>query len=112
MCRRRAPASHTGRPKAPHVRCASRKEGVRNGTDGHLRTEDRHDTDIAGELKVAARGHHEIDIEADGAAIGLGVGVGVVIARAAEDTGFDSVWVGDHLLYRDDGKPTRAPWEA
>ena len=34
------------------------------------------------------------------------------MARAAEKIGLDSVWVGDHLLYRDDGKPTRAPWEA
>ncbi len=33
------------------------------------------------------------------------------IARAIEDSGFDSIWVGDHLLYRDaDG--TRGPWEA
>jgi alkanesulfonate monooxygenase SsuD/methylene tetrahydromethanopterin reductase-like flavin-dependent oxidoreductase (luciferase family) len=31
------------------------------------------------------------------------------IARAIEDCGFDSVWVGDHLLYRD---PDRGPWEA
>jgi alkanesulfonate monooxygenase SsuD/methylene tetrahydromethanopterin reductase-like flavin-dependent oxidoreductase (luciferase family) len=34
------------------------------------------------------------------------------MAQAAEEIGLDSVWVGDHLLYRDDGKPTRAPWEA
>lgn len=34
------------------------------------------------------------------------------MARAAEEIGLDSIWVGDHLLYRDDGKPTRAPWEA
>ena len=34
------------------------------------------------------------------------------MARTAEDIGFDSVWVGDHLLYRDpDGTP-RGPWEA
>ena len=36
----------------------------------------------------------------------------VAMARAAEDVGFDSVWVGDHLLYRDDGRPERGPWEA
>ena len=36
----------------------------------------------------------------------------VAIARAAEDAGFDSVWVGDHLLYRDDGRTERGPWEA
>jgi alkanesulfonate monooxygenase SsuD/methylene tetrahydromethanopterin reductase-like flavin-dependent oxidoreductase (luciferase family) len=34
------------------------------------------------------------------------------MARAAEEVGFDSVWVGDHLLYRGDGRPERAPWDA
>jgi probable F420-dependent oxidoreductase len=34
------------------------------------------------------------------------------IARAAEESGFDSIWVGDHYLYRDDGRPERGPWEA
>ncbi|MBM4435135.1 MAG: LLM class flavin-dependent oxidoreductase, partial [Chloroflexi bacterium] len=34
------------------------------------------------------------------------------IARAAERTGYDSVWVGDHLLYRGDGRAERAPWDA
>jgi alkanesulfonate monooxygenase SsuD/methylene tetrahydromethanopterin reductase-like flavin-dependent oxidoreductase (luciferase family) len=34
------------------------------------------------------------------------------MAEAAEEIGLDSIWVGDHLLYRDDGRPTRAPWEA
>ena len=34
------------------------------------------------------------------------------IARQAEAVGFDSVWVGDHYLYRDDGRPERGPWEA
>ena len=34
------------------------------------------------------------------------------MARAAEEVGFDSVWVGDHLLYRDDGRPERGPWDA
>jgi alkanesulfonate monooxygenase SsuD/methylene tetrahydromethanopterin reductase-like flavin-dependent oxidoreductase (luciferase family) len=34
------------------------------------------------------------------------------MARAAEEVGFDSIWVGDHLLYRGDGDPERAPWEA
>lgn len=34
------------------------------------------------------------------------------IARAAERTGFDSVWVGDHLLYRGDGRPERGPYDA
>jgi alkanesulfonate monooxygenase SsuD/methylene tetrahydromethanopterin reductase-like flavin-dependent oxidoreductase (luciferase family) len=34
------------------------------------------------------------------------------VARTAEGCGFDSVWVGDHLLYRDPGGDTRGPWEA
>jgi probable F420-dependent oxidoreductase len=34
------------------------------------------------------------------------------IARAVEAAGFDSIWVGDHLLYRGDGGPERGPWEA
>jgi alkanesulfonate monooxygenase SsuD/methylene tetrahydromethanopterin reductase-like flavin-dependent oxidoreductase (luciferase family) len=33
------------------------------------------------------------------------------MARAAEDVGFDSIWLGDHLLYRDDGREERGPWE-
>ena len=33
------------------------------------------------------------------------------MALLAERIGLDSVWAGDHLLYRDDGKPTRGPWE-
>nr|WP_281272642.1 LLM class flavin-dependent oxidoreductase [Solirubrobacter pauli] len=32
----------------------------------------------------------------------------LAMAKAAEEVGFDSIWVGDHLLY--DG-PDRAPWE-
>jgi alkanesulfonate monooxygenase SsuD/methylene tetrahydromethanopterin reductase-like flavin-dependent oxidoreductase (luciferase family) len=34
------------------------------------------------------------------------------MAHAAEQSGFDSIWLGDHLLYRDDGRPERAPWDA
>jgi probable F420-dependent oxidoreductase len=34
------------------------------------------------------------------------------IARAAEESGFDSIWVGDHLLYRGGGRPERGPWDA
>jgi alkanesulfonate monooxygenase SsuD/methylene tetrahydromethanopterin reductase-like flavin-dependent oxidoreductase (luciferase family) len=34
------------------------------------------------------------------------------MARTAEGIGLDSVWVGDHLLYRGDGLPPRGPWEA
>ncbi|MGI9584660.1 MAG: LLM class flavin-dependent oxidoreductase [Acidimicrobiia bacterium] len=33
------------------------------------------------------------------------------IALTAEDVGFDSLWVGDHLLYRTDGV-AKGPWEA
>ena len=33
------------------------------------------------------------------------------IARAAEAVGFDSVWMGDHLLYDLPGGVTRGPWE-
>jgi probable F420-dependent oxidoreductase len=36
----------------------------------------------------------------------------VAMARAAEEVGFDSIWVGDHYLYRGDGRPERGPWEA
>ena len=34
------------------------------------------------------------------------------MAQAAEAAGFDSIWLGDHLLYRDDGEAERGPWEA
>jgi alkanesulfonate monooxygenase SsuD/methylene tetrahydromethanopterin reductase-like flavin-dependent oxidoreductase (luciferase family) len=36
----------------------------------------------------------------------------LAMARAAEEVGFDSIWVGDHLLYRDDGRDERGPWDA
>jgi alkanesulfonate monooxygenase SsuD/methylene tetrahydromethanopterin reductase-like flavin-dependent oxidoreductase (luciferase family) len=36
----------------------------------------------------------------------------VAMARAAEEVGLDSVWVGDHLLYRGDGREERGPWDA
>jgi len=36
----------------------------------------------------------------------------VAMVRAAEEVGFDSIWVGDHLLYRGDGRPERGPWDA
>lgn len=36
----------------------------------------------------------------------------VAMARAAEEVGFDSVWVGDHYLYRDEQGNERGPWEA
>jgi probable F420-dependent oxidoreductase len=34
------------------------------------------------------------------------------VAVSVEQSGFDSIWVGDHLLYRDPGGETRGPWEA
>ena len=33
------------------------------------------------------------------------------MAVAAEETGFDGIWLGDHLLYRGDGRPERGPWD-
>ena len=33
------------------------------------------------------------------------------IAVTAEDAGFHSVWVGDHLLYRNPGEAAKGPWE-
>jgi probable F420-dependent oxidoreductase len=35
----------------------------------------------------------------------------LAMARLAESLGFDSLWVGDHLLYRDETHGTRGPWE-
>ena len=32
------------------------------------------------------------------------------IARAAEEVGFSSIWLGDHLLYRDE-RGERGPWD-
>ena len=34
------------------------------------------------------------------------------MAVAVESLGFDSIWVGDHLLYENEGEPPRGPWEA
>ena len=36
----------------------------------------------------------------------------VAMARLAEDVGFDSLWLGDHLLYLAADGTTRGPWEA
>lgn len=33
------------------------------------------------------------------------------IARVVEARGFDSLWLGDHMLYRGDGRPERGPWD-
>jgi alkanesulfonate monooxygenase SsuD/methylene tetrahydromethanopterin reductase-like flavin-dependent oxidoreductase (luciferase family) len=41
----------------------------------------------------------------------ISIGEYLAMARTAEAVGFDSIWVGDHLLYRDDG-PERGPLEA
>ena len=35
----------------------------------------------------------------------------LAMARAAEDVGFDTLWLGDHLLYRYGDGSTRGPWE-
>ncbi len=34
-----------------------------------------------------------------------------IMSRLAEDVGFDSIWVPDHLLYRFGDEPAKAPWE-
>jgi probable F420-dependent oxidoreductase len=34
------------------------------------------------------------------------------MARQAEADGFDSIWLADHLLYRDAGQPTHGIWES
>jgi alkanesulfonate monooxygenase SsuD/methylene tetrahydromethanopterin reductase-like flavin-dependent oxidoreductase (luciferase family) len=34
------------------------------------------------------------------------------MAETAEDIGLDSIWVGDHLLYKWPDAPSRGPWEA
>jgi probable F420-dependent oxidoreductase len=34
------------------------------------------------------------------------------MTRAIEDLGYDSVWLGEHLLYRWADRPARGPWEA
>jgi probable F420-dependent oxidoreductase len=36
----------------------------------------------------------------------------LAMAQAAEAVGFDSIWVGDHLLYRDEDGQERGPWDA
>jgi alkanesulfonate monooxygenase SsuD/methylene tetrahydromethanopterin reductase-like flavin-dependent oxidoreductase (luciferase family) len=36
----------------------------------------------------------------------------LAMARAAEAVGFDSIWVGDHLLYRGDDGGETGPWDA
>ncbi len=35
----------------------------------------------------------------------------LAMARRAEEVGFDSFWLPDHLLFRVEGQPTHAPWE-
>jgi alkanesulfonate monooxygenase SsuD/methylene tetrahydromethanopterin reductase-like flavin-dependent oxidoreductase (luciferase family) len=34
------------------------------------------------------------------------------MVRLGEDIGFDSIWTGDHLLYRTEALGSRGPWEA
>jgi probable F420-dependent oxidoreductase len=36
----------------------------------------------------------------------------VDLARCIEDSGFDAIWFGEHLLYRWPERPARGPWEA
>jgi probable F420-dependent oxidoreductase len=36
----------------------------------------------------------------------------VAMARQAEELGFDSLWLGDHLLYRESDGTSAGPWEA
>ena len=36
----------------------------------------------------------------------------VDLARCIEDSGFDALWFGEHLLYRWPERPSRGPWEA
>jgi len=35
----------------------------------------------------------------------------LAIAQRAEASGYDSMWLGDHMLYRGDGRQERAPWD-
>jgi alkanesulfonate monooxygenase SsuD/methylene tetrahydromethanopterin reductase-like flavin-dependent oxidoreductase (luciferase family) len=35
----------------------------------------------------------------------------LAIARTAEASGYDSIWLGDHMLYRGDGREERGPWD-
>src|SRR5689334_4565881 len=34
------------------------------------------------------------------------------MAHRIEELGYDSIWIGDHLLYKVPNEPPRAPWEA
>ena len=36
----------------------------------------------------------------------------LAMAQAAEEVGFDSIWLGDHLLYRGEDGPELGPWDA
>jgi len=36
----------------------------------------------------------------------------LAIARRVEEAAYESVWVGDHMLYRGDGRSERGPWDA
>jgi alkanesulfonate monooxygenase SsuD/methylene tetrahydromethanopterin reductase-like flavin-dependent oxidoreductase (luciferase family) len=35
----------------------------------------------------------------------------LAIARRAEASGYDSIWLGDHMLYRGAGRQERGPWD-
>ncbi|MDQ3549436.1 MAG: LLM class flavin-dependent oxidoreductase, partial [Chloroflexota bacterium] len=34
------------------------------------------------------------------------------LARLAEQVGFDSLWIQDHMLFRFEGQPDEGPWES
>ena len=35
----------------------------------------------------------------------------LALARRAEASGYDSIWLGDHMLYRGSGRQERGPWD-
>ena len=41
----------------------------------------------------------------------VGWGEYAAMATEAEHAGLDSLWIGDHLLYRGDGREERGPWD-
>ena len=42
----------------------------------------------------------------------LRLGLAPELIQAVEDLGYDSIWLGEHLLYRWRDRPPRGPWEA
>jgi probable F420-dependent oxidoreductase len=62
------------------------------------------DTDVSRPLKVGIQ-LPEVEREVRWAEL-------LDMIRAIEDLGFDSIWLGEHLLYRWKNRPPRGPWEA